>query len=70
MMSDVIPAIILGFVAIAQQVAIHRLINKLMSRDYTDYAQGIGLSKTQKSMGKSIEQAAPEDLRALQEFHL
>lgn len=46
------------------------LVNKLMSRNYTEYVQNQALKKPQ-SQSKSIEEPElPEDLRALQEFRM
>jgi len=65
--------IVLGIVSlvviVSQQVMIHRLINKMMSRNFGEYEQSRSIGKAALNKSKSKgESDAPEDLRILQEF--
>lgn len=60
------------FVIVSQQVMIHRLSNKIMSKNFADYQQSLGMSEKPKNVGKSKEDDIQpgEDLRTLQGFNL
>lgn len=43
------------------------LVNKVMSQNYRDYAVGVARETNEKKPPK-VQEAVPEDMRALQEF--
>lgn len=44
------------------------LINKIMSQNYRDYAVGVN-KETAQPRPQKVQETAPEDMRALQEFN-
>lgn len=62
-----------GVLLIAQQVVhqwhVHKLLNKLMSRDFHDYHKAIK-PEAPKPQAMQVDLNVPEDLRVLQGFQI
>lgn len=65
----VLAGIALLIVIFCQQYTIHKLVNKLMSRNFHEYESAVHLTNKETVKFKESDQV-PEDLRILQEFSL
>ena len=60
-------AALLGVIAF-QQYSIHKLLNKLMSRNFHEYETAVHLNEPVKFKANDVD--VPDDLRSLQEYNL
>lgn len=66
MNNDVVILVLLVGIIVFQQLSIHRLVNKLMSRNFHEYETAVNLKKEETTVLKQTEDI-PEDIRHLQE---
>lgn len=66
---EIVLAGLLVFQQVYWTIQVHRLVNKLMSRDFAEYKQVMEFNKN-KEIKVKIPMDEPEDLRVLQEFQM